>query len=257
VAIRASGGNLVISGSPRIMGNYIAIYTGKGSSSTLTTNGGSIISETYTPLVVEANGNVTINNTTICAMTFDNAIEHRSSSTGTITITGTSKIGNMAFSDGACCILERSKADLNIQGSAMVMSVGGNTIKRLGTGKINLTGASSLYSLTTSDDIEVNSGYSCIALYAAGCTVTFNSTGNFFAGGPYVATAMENAATFNVTKGHFVSRVNRYMFRQSSTNNATHVGGTTTSRKTYKYMDGIGTISNRDVAGCYSYNKGV
>ncbi len=255
ITLRGNGGNIIINDSPTIYSDaYKGIYTSKGSTGTLTINGGYVTSYN-TAITIEGNGNVVINNAKVVSIGEGNGIAHRAASTGTITITGTSKIGNKGINK-ECGILETSQADLNIQGSSIISSWG-NVIKRTGTGRINLTGACSLYA-GGSEDVwgDGTKGYSAIALYAAGCTVTFNSTGDFFAAGPYVATAMENTATFNVTKGHFASRSNKYMFYKSSANVTSYVASETKVNKNFKlvYVDEVTTEVYKS---CYSYNKGV
>ena len=67
-----------------------------------------------------------------------------------------------------------------------------------------------------------------------------------------------NNATLTIKKGHFVSRVNKYMFARYDTYDKTMTStDKSKSTKKFYYMNAYNSITSKDISGCYTYNKNV
>ena len=116
---------------------------------------------------------------------------------------------------------------------------------------LNCTGNTSIYASNTTE--EKNS----IKINTSGATVTFNSTGYFYCTSTYVVNASSYSATFNVTKGNFASRNNKYMFYKSGAAVATYASSNTTSSRSFTYMNSYNSTTTISISDCYYYSKGI
>lgn len=151
---------------------------------------------------------------------------------------------------------------LNIRDSARVMGGphGGPAVALYSGATLNCTGSSCLYASrqsimegfwTAEDDAT------CVTISGSGCKVIFNSTGYFYCTAAYVANANNYAATYTVTKGHFVSRYNQYMFYQNGKAVTTYAASNTKGERTFCYMNAFNSVPNKKIPNCYYYTKGV
>lgn len=97
----------------------------------------------------------------------------------------------------------------------------------------------------------------CVVAQSSGCKVTFNSTGYFYCTATYVANAGANAATYTVTKGHFVSRGNKYMFYQKGAAVTAYASSAKAGNRNFGYMNNYNSVASIKIPGCYYYTKGI
>lgn len=257
--INSTGGTIATSGSPTIrsLGHAINYASGAGN---LNLYGGYIYGEKRGTINYNATGTVLVQNTYVfCPVKNKNAI-YLSTSKAT-TINGSSRVGNgkdnvaglTASGDGtiAAAVEHRGTGSISVAGTARVLAgqYSGVGVQRKTAGTLSCTDSACIYALNGN----------CIYFNVAGCTATFNSSGYFYAAGAHVASSGANSATFTVTKGHFVSKTNRYMFYKNNaevTTNAAASGSATSSRN-FSYMNAYNSTATQSIASCYYYAKGV
>ena len=173
------------------------------------------------------------------------------------TATIRSRGGNITVSDKpttvSAALSYSSTGNLTINNSKILGGpYGANAITVYNPTTINLTGSTSLYTTNTSDTANV------VWIMTSGVKVTFNSTGYFYGTGSYVAATDEKySATYTVTKGHFVSRNNKYMFYKSGAADTNYASSSSPGNRNFVYMDAYNSTVVKVIPNCYYYTKGV
>lgn len=132
--------------------------------------------------------------------------------------------------------------------------IGASAIAKANGGTLNLRENTSIYVVNEGDSISED-GKACIALHETGTTIEFNSAGNFFAGTYAAITLNEVRASYKVTKGHFASLSNKYMFFENKEAIKTNYIGSASKQK-YEWMNNLTTTTSKEF-NCYYYKKGV
>ena len=137
---------------------------------------------------------------------------------------------------------------------------GASTITKYNAGTVNFIDNSYVYSLNLGDSWSAT-GRACINIHEkSGAKVIFNSTGNFYTAGTYVAhTENPNTitATYVINKGHFVSRHNKYMFFTGGSYLSNYVATQGPRDRNFYYMTSYNQTKVKVVSDCYYYSKGV
>ena len=256
--IHSTGGSLIISDKPVIKGIGQSINIKESTSGKLTINGGYFYSTKRSGIGIYGKGDINISSAYIYTPVKDkNALYVENSSTGKVSIKN-SVIGNAssntsgAGSSGSplAAISYGSTGNLTIESSSILSGpYGAATITVYNPVTINFTGTSSLYACNTS-------GRNCLSFYSSGATVNFNSTGWFYCTATYVAHS-NYQETYNVNKGHFVSRNNKYMFYNNGKAVTTYASSTSPGNRKLYYMNGYNSTTTISIPNCYYYSKGV
>lgn len=289
--IETTGGTLTIGGGGTILNNNsagVSVVKGNGGNITIgesvtfqsekntinATTGNLIIYSGYFygkaggPVMAYGgnykSGSVTIKNATIYAPRMNtHAIEF---SRGIYNATMTSvKVGNAStntlssFTDNKtpfATIANRNGGVTTINGNSKIYAgpYGASAIAKYNGGTLNLKENTSIYATNEGNSIS-RDGSGCVSMHEGGTSIDFDSTGRFFAGS-YVAQTLNGVdASYKVTKGHFATLSNKYMFFRNNKPVETNYIGTT-STQTYEWMDNLTTTKTKPLS-CYYYKKGV
>ena len=255
------GGNLIVSDTPTIKSLSNAVWSMANTSGNITINGGYFYSTDRTSIVVYGNGDVSISSAYVYTPVKDrNALLMDTGTTGKVTITD-STIGNASSNtsglDGSGGILAAisysSTGNLTLDNSRILSGpYGASSIAVYNAANVNIIGSTTLCACNVNE-----SGVPCISIDAYGATINFNSTGYFYCTGSYVAYSKVYSATYNVTKGHFVSRNNKYMFYKSGAAVTSYASSTSAGNRNFYYMNAYNSKTLVTIPNCYYYTKGV
>lgn len=163
--------------------------------------------------------------------------------------------GGLDYTSGISnCVKFNSSGTMTVSDTSQIMAgqYGGNGIGLDKTCTLNLTGNSCIYATNTT------SVKNCVSIPGTNCRVTFNSTGYFYCTSNYVANASTRAATYTITKGHFVSRSHKYMFYQGGKADTTNVSTQSSAgNRKFRIMNGYNSTQLILIPDCYYYAKGV
>ena len=260
VNLKSEGGNITISDKPLIKGIGQTINTKENTTGDITINGGYFYSTGRSGIGLYGSGNVIISSAYVYTPVKDkNALYVDETFTNNITITD-STIGNATNNtsgldgngEAYAAISYNSTGDLTINNSSILAGpYGASTITVYTPVTINLIGNSTLCACNTTEEVW------CISIYTSAVTVNFNSTGYFYCTGSYVAYSKVYSATYNVTKGHFVSRNNKYMFYKSGAAVTSYASSTSAGNRNFYYMNAYNSKTLVTIPNCYYYTKGV
>ena len=259
--IRGDGGNLSISSATLKGNDGHVIYTMEGTSGTATINNSYVYSEGRSAMRINGTGAVKINSSYVYTPAKDkNAIYAYDGSKSAVTITDSTianGLKNNSGEDGSggvsAAISYRSTGNLTITDSDILAGpYSSNALTVYKPITVNLTGSTRMYTTNTSNTAVG------IYIYTSGVTVNFNATGYFYCTGSYVAeTSGSYSATYKVTKGHFVSRNHKYMFKESGTALSSYVSSSSAGTRKFVVMSTDRTKTYKEISGCYYYTKGV
>ena len=259
--IRSRGGNITVSDKPTIRGVNNTINTLVDTSGEVNINGGYFYSTGRSGIGLYGNGDANISSAYVYTPVKDkNAIYVGDGSTSKVTITSSTVGNGTKNSSGidpdttvSAALSYSSTGNLTINNSKILGGpYGANAITVYNPTTINLTGSTSLYTTNTSDTANV------VWIITSGVKVTFNSTGYFYGTGSYVAATDKNySATYTVTKGHFVSRNNKYMFYKSGAADTNYASSSSPGNRNFVYMDAYNSTTTKVIPNCYYYTKGV
>ncbi len=136
VLFNGRGGNIVVNDSPTLSGGSHAIYMKENYNGQLDINGGYITSTLRSAITLAGNGATTIDNAQIFTkVQGKNAILSDSvGQTGTLTISGNTKISNVAESGNTCAISYGSTGKLTINAGVVIEGMGGINVRQNGNG---------------------------------------------------------------------------------------------------------------------------
>ena len=259
--IESQNGDVTVSGKPTIRGVHHAIHVKTGTSGEINIDGGYFYSTKRSGIGLYGNGDANISSAYVYTPVKDkNAIYVGDGSTSKVTITGSTVGNGTKNSSGtdpdttvSAALSYSSTGNLTINNSKILGGpYAANAIIVYKPTSINLTGSTSLYTTNTSDTANV------IWIVTSGVKVTFNSTGYFYGTGSYVAATDANySATYTVTKGHFVSRNNKYMFYKSGAAVTSYASSSSPGNRNFVYMDAYNSTTTKVIPNCYYYTKGV
>ena len=175
-------------------------------------------------------------------------VANTSNGVGLIDPTAAGSIGDLSNPCSAICI--KNGSTLNIQGNTCVIAEDASAINLYVSCKVYFKDSSSAYSL---------SNY-CVECIQSKCTINVNTSGYLYAAGSYTVYG-HNDPTMSLTKGHFVSRTNKYMTRNNGTDG--NPGGGTAGGRYFNYVSSVNastgkaTLSSKQITGCYYLQKGI
>lgn len=260
VTLRANGGNLSVSSvTIRANKNHV-IYAMEGTSGSVSISSSYVYSNGRSAMRVGGSGAITITNSYVYTPVKDkNAIYIYEGCKSAFTITSSTVCNGISNTSGengsggvAAAISYNSTGRLTITNSDILAGpYASNAITIYKPTTVNLTGSTRLYTTNTSNTANG------IMINTSGVTVNFNATGYFYCTESYVANAGDYSTTYNVTKGHFVSRNNKYMFYKSGSAVTSYASSSSAGTRNFVVMAADRTKSYKKISGCYYYEKGV
>ena len=259
-AIKVTGGTFRTSGTPLIKAKMIAI---NGTGGTISIQGGYIWSTACTDnstIKITGSSNLTINNSYVYCGDSNNssAIWFDSSSTGNLTINGSSHIGNQGLSgngsDRGPTISFYSTGNINMTGTAEVCAddKAGSPIRCHSRCTVSIGGTASLYRLNAD-------GNGCIWASAANTSISIDTEGWIYSADNYCIDIMGNNGeavngSIEVTKGKLVSKSKNMTYSNGAYEPDYKASGSTGTR-TFNYMSAYNTINTKNVSDVYYYMK--
>ena len=261
VTVNAS--KLSTSGSPLIQTEYIGIHT-TNANSILDLQGGYINSTAAHAVCMQKFSSATIKNTYLFTpVRAYNCLSIYGNTTGNVTISGNSKIGNGSITtpghgydssntDRVTAFYIGTSGEVDIEDNATIYAgpYSGAAVGIRARATIEFKGNSSFYACN-------GNGVNGNDANAVGAHITFNSGGYFYASGNYVCTFGTRNGTITPTKGHFASTDENSRFKTNGSELSGYAGTLVSGNTTFYYMNAYNSTTPKAISGCYIYNKGV
>ena len=258
VTITSHGGNINISSSTIRGSSHHVLYTLDNSNGDVTVNNSCIYGNGRAAIGIYGTGDINITSSYIYVPVKNkNALLMADGSTGKVTIknsalgNGSQNVNGASGDDIAAAVSYHSTGSLTLNNSRFLAGpYGAEALTLYKPTTVNFSGSSSLYASNSSDK-------NCILINTSGTKITFNSTGYFYCTATYVAHSGNYSATYNVTKGNFVSRNNKYMFYKNGAAVTSYASSKSPGNRTFVYMNSYNTTTTKVIPNCYYYSKGV
>ena len=258
--VSSEGGNITTS-NITVRGQSQGINTQAGNSGKISVENSYIYSTGRSGMGIYSSGNINIIDSWIYTPVKDKNSIYVSDGSSSLTITN-SKVGSGSTNTygleatnentgEASPISYSATGKLTINNSRILSGpYGASAITIYKPITIDIIGDTCIYACNTV-------GKYCINITTSNVKVNFNSTGYFYCTATFVASSGQYAATFNITKGHFVSRNNKYMFYKSGAPVTSYASSSSPGNRKFYYMNAYNSTITVTIPDCYYYSKGV
>ena len=109
---------------------------------------------------------------------------------------------------------------------------------------VSCTGNTSIYA-------NNEGGNNCIDVNSSGITVTLNSSGFFYCTARYVVNSDAYNTKYNIAKGNFVSRQDKYMFSNNGAPLINYASSSGVSNRSFLYINSYNSYTSVTKSNCY------